>query len=209
MDSYDFYKMFDARPDAATQAATLSEFAAITGNKRAEYYAGGWSEKCLQSWKHGKPTYTPLEFPEAEKFSDLFAAVSFRSTKAQRGPGQFFLSDNGSYCAYIGGRRGWSERTPGTRSHYGAEFYGTYVTPHSEVLKAMAERYGRGYTISFEAIRRTDGILITCHPSEIISSYWLALLPLSEDICTYYTAAEQKLIADNKADALSVWGEPC
>lgn len=205
METFDWYKMFDANLDAAAQATSLTEFATITGNKRAEYYAGGWAEKCLASWKAGKQTYYPLEFPQFEKFSDLFSDVDFHSTKARRAPGEYFLSGNASYCSHVGGRRGFSES--GNKCHYGAEFFGTYVIPAPEVLQAVLIRYGKGYTISFEAIPRDDGILITCHPSEIISSYWLALLPVSENIYDYYPETARRIIDENKADTLKVWGE--
>lgn len=197
------YRLFKKHQAAADASATFTEFYKSAGLNHLEPYAGGWVEKVFRGFKAGKETYKPLEFPTANKFSDLFTSATLIPIDMKQKPaGVVFLGGNAGYAKHLGGRRGWSERTPDTRCHYGAKFYGTYVTPCDAVVAVFGK-----YEYSFEAIRRTDGILITAQPRDYIGSTWLALLDLSEDITTVLDETTQNLIKQEQQAEIDAWGE--
>lgn len=209
-DMFDAAALFRRHETAFTTSTTLAGFVQSAGLTHLEGYMGGWLEKAYETAKVGKCTvYRPLQFPRAEQFSDLFTNAYFLATEAKGKPaGVCFISGyrgDAAPCGHMGGRRGY---TPGTntRCHYGAKFYGTYVTPRPEV-KALVEAHIGAYGgYSYEAIRRDDGILVTARCSQIIGSVWLALLDKDADIQALFDADTRAFIAAEKQADIDAWG---
>lgn len=210
-DSFDFYDWFDKYPEQFKQAQSYEEFCELVGTplaSRLKEYR--WVPQVFECAKVRKRTYRPLRFPRAERFVDLFEAAVFVATPEHGKPSQVpagykFLGGTASLCGHVGGKRGWSERTPDTRAHFGAKFYGMYVRPRSEVhnlAMTLAE-----HPHSYEAIRRTDGILILAHDGHSIGQDWLALLPLTENIEDMLDQKTREMIAGERQAAKDAWGE--
>jgi hypothetical protein len=206
--AFDFYTAFDEHSDAFKQAASFAEFCKLAGLDYLSRYV--WASDVFETAKAGKRTYHALKFPNANKFSDLFEAAVFvptpqRGERSHTPDGYMFLSGNASHCGHVGGNRSWSERTEGTRAHYGAKFYGTYVKPRTEVhnVSLTLTEHSAGY----EAIRRDDGILIIGNDGLCIGSVWLALLPLTEHIESMFDAETLALIEREKQAEVEAWGE--
>lgn len=176
-------------------------------------YGQGYEEVCAEDTRKearaGKRTYRALLFPHANKFSDLFIAAYFIPTDAKVKPaGARFVSGSrgGAPCGCMGGKRGRSERTPNTRSHYGGKFYGTYAVPCAELAPLLRTPRGENYSYSFEAIRREDGILILARRSDCIGDTWLALLDLSENIEDMFDDETRAFLAAERQAAVDAWG---
>lgn len=201
----DAYALFEKHPDAFTASSNFTEFYKAANLNHLDAYAGGWVEDAFQTLKVGKRTHRALLFPQATKFSDLFDKAYFLPTDAKDKPqGVYFVSGSrgGAIAMHVGGKRGWSERTPDTRSHYGAKFYGTYAAPCAKLRTMM----GKG-GFSFEAIRREDGILICVRQHDYVGSDWVALLDLSENIETLFDDETRALLAAERQAAIDAWGE--
>lgn len=203
-DAFEAYTLFKKHPEATATAQNFTEFCKLANLAHLEKYAGGWIDRAFNTFKAGKETLSPLYFPAASKFSELFEAAYLIETNSKNKPvGVIFLGGNDGFSRHLGGRRGWSERTPDTRSHYGAKFYGTYVKPTRAMLDVCGPYHGQ---YSFEAIRRTDGILITVHTHAYIGSTWLALLDLSEDIRAYFDDETRAMLAAERQAEFDAWG---
>lgn len=211
-DTMDFYDVFDKYPVEFSKATTFPEFCELVGTPIMLHVATyRWVPDVFATAKAGKRTYRALRFPNANKFSDLFEQVKFLPAPQNGKPSQIpcgFKWISGTeldYCTHVGGRRGWSQTCPDTRSHYGATFYGTYVKPKAEV-HAMRMTLSE-HPNSYEAIKRTDGILILAHDGHSIGSDYVALLPLSENIEDMYDEETKAFrAAERKAEA-EAWPE--
>lgn len=215
-DAFDCYALFKKHPAAFESAATFTEFYTAAGLDYLERYAGGWVESAFETAKAGKATRRPLIFPRAAKFADLFTAAFFLQTDSKSIPrGACFMSGRptsrkeGDFapapCGHMGGTRGYSERTPGTRSHYGTKFYGSYVVPSDEVRGACESYFGKNQSFSFEAIAREDGVLIIArwpYPGEM----WLALLDQGETVEALFDDETRAFITKEKQAAVDAWG---
>lgn len=200
-DAFDAYAFFKKHQEAFDKSETFTEFINQAGLQHMDNWIGGWIEDAYATMKAGKTTtYRPLAFPKANKYADLFTAAIFIPTDERNKPqGYRFMSGFSKHC---GGTRGWSKRTPSTRSHYGAKFYGTYVKPLPEVDRVHGF-HREGY--SFEAINREDGILIIARHHNGIFQQWIALLDKSENIETMFDADTQEFIAKERQAELDAW----
>ncbi len=207
-DKYDdFYTLFEEHKDEFAASADYETFCQKVGREWLKNYK--WAVRVFATAKAGKRTYHPLRFPTFDKFTDLFSAAKFLpmpNAKQNVIPKGFaFLSGNASLAMHVGGKRSWSERTPDTRAHYGAQFYGTYVQPTTEVYNVPMTLVE--HAKSYEAIQREDGILILAHDGLCIGSDWLALLPLSENIETLFDTETRELIARERKAEVIAWGK--
>lgn len=206
METYDVYKFLAKYPEELKQAENMNEFLnLIPDSDKYQYmkkYANGWINQAYKTARAGKTSlYNALSFNAyASKFSDLFESITFCDTKQKPKTDFYYLGGNASLCGHYGGMRGWSKTSKDIRSHYGANFFGTYAKPTKELLKFL----GTGGW-SFEAIRRSDGILITVHDSSYIGSTWLALLDDSEQIETYFDITTLEFLETEKQAAAKAW----
>lgn len=203
-ETLDCYRLFEKHMEAFNTSETFTEFIEKANLMHLEKYAGGWVENAFETMKAGKKTNRGLLFPKANKFSDLFQEAFFIPTDSKDKPqGSIFVSGNAGFSRHAGGKRGYSERTPGTRSHYGAKFYGTYVIPKPEIHKHISGKYN----YSFEAIKREDGILIIANLHDYIGGDWIALLDVSEDIRSLFDTDTQEMLSKERQAEIEVWGE--
>jgi hypothetical protein len=156
--------------------------------------------------------------PKARQWSDIITDARFLPTPTnERGsknvipPGFIFcsgLSDKSVPTGNIGGTRGYRDMGDGSkvRTHYGARFYGTYVAVKARISNQFDTV--SGHVSSLEAIRRTDGILVTARDSHAIGSNWVALLDLdSPPITDLMPEEDRRLIAENREAELAAWGD--
>jgi len=201
---WDLYKLVDQHPEAFKASANLAEFIEATGMHWLDGYVGYWADDAFATAKAGKRTHRPLIFPNANKYTDLFKRALFLPTDDKNKPPEArFLGGNDGFARHCGGKRGWSTTTPDIPSHYGAKFYGTYVIPLPEVARVVKPR--GGYTYSFEAIKREDGILITINRSDYIGCDWAALLDVTEDIRTMFDDETKAFLDRERQAELDAW----
>jgi len=194
----DAYALFRKHNDAFKVSDNFTTFIQLAGLNHLDNYIGGWIEAAFNTFKAGKETYRPLLMPNASKFSDLFTAAYFLPTDQKDKPeGVKFLGGNAGLCGHMGGTRGWSERSPDTRSHYGCKFYGTYVLPIEKINHKNT---------SFEAIRRTDGILIIIRSTHYVGEDWVALLDPDANIEEMFDEETRAFLAKERQAALDAWG---
>ena len=197
-DTPDCYMLFKKHKELFDQANTFTEFCNFLGLTYLQRYIGGWVESAFDTFKAGKETRRPLVIPNASKFSDLFTAAYFIITDQKNKPeGVKFLGGNSGLCGHMGGTRGWSKTCEGTRSHYGGKFYGTYVVPIEKINYKNS---------SFEAIKRTDGILITCKSHDYCGEDWVALLDVNEKIEDMFDDETKAFLAAERQAAENAWG---
>jgi hypothetical protein len=201
--AFDFYAEFDEHAKEFEAATTFQEFCSLVGGKLWERLAKyTWVPSVFATAKAGKRTSRALAFPAASKFSDLFERAVFIPSSNTNGyphgqpKGFVYLGGAASFCAHLGGKRGYSETQPDVRHHFGCEFYGTYVAPISPL----------SYVTSFKAIPREDGILIIARQGSIERD-WIALLDRDEDITQMFDAETKALLASEKAAAKAAWGD--
>jgi hypothetical protein len=195
-DYSDFYNLFDEHKAAFDASTTFEGFCDAIGATHLKTYT--WAPPVYATAKAGKRTYRPLTFPTVDKFSDLFESAVFVETKTNP-QGYKYLAGDASLSKHVGGTRGWSKTQPDIRSHYGAKFFGTYVKPRAAIERARVN--------SFEAIRRTDGILILTYDRDHIECNWLALLPLSENVESLFDDATREFLANERQADKDAWGE--
>jgi hypothetical protein len=203
-DYEDFYELFEQHPTQFAESTTYEEFCKLVGKDYLAKYI--WAGRVFATAKAGKRTYRPLVFPQVNTFAELFEKAELlptETTDSRHGKAKF-LSGSASVCMHVGGKRSWSERTLGTRAHYGAKFYGTYVTPTPMVadVKMTLAPCPQG----FEAIAREDGILVIATDGLCIGSDWLALLPLTENIETLFDTETKELLARERQAEIDAWG---
>lgn len=207
-DTFECYTLFKKHPEAFETSTNFGEFIAAASLEYLRDYAGGWVELAFSTMKAGKETYRPLYFPKAEKFNDLFTAGFFIPTDAKMKPaGSHYIGGDAGLARHCEGIRGWSKNMPDVRSHYGTKFYGSYVIPTDDVKAACLGYFGKGETVSFEAINRDDGVLITArwsYPGEI----WLALLEKGANIETLFDETTRAFIAAEHQADIDAWENP-
>lgn len=204
-DYRDAYKLFEAHPEAFSLAQTFPQFCILA---EVEYYAHyAWIPRAFASAKEGKFTYHPVRFPKVNRFAELFEEVKLLPMPERNSnliPNGFLsLTGNGGIAMHVGGKRGWSKTSKGTRSIYGAKFCMTYVKPKAEIANVAMTLVDRAR--SYEAIKRDDGILILAHDGLSIGREWIALLPLSENIEDLLSSEDRELIEREKADDIRAW----
>jgi hypothetical protein len=200
----DFYQDFDKHPAEFAATATFADYCAAVGDTlHAELLAKyRWAPAVFATAKAGKRTMRALTHPTAAKFSDLFTAAVLAETtgkgRAAVPAGSVYLSGEAGLHGFFGGQRGWKADV---RQHMGTKFFGTFVTPRADMFTIHSERIS-----SFEAIPRTDGILIIARDTIGIEGVWVALLDPSEDIEAYFSADTKAFLRVERAAAAAAWG---
>lgn len=194
----DCYNLFRKYKSEFNTSKDFADFCQITKLSYLLDYVGGWVEQAYWTMKAGKETHRGLKLPNANRFSDLFTEVYLLPTDMNNKPeGVHFLGGDAGFTKHLGGTRGWSKTCEGARSQYGAKFYGTYVVPIESITYKNT---------SFEAITRTDGILITIQSHNYTGCDWIALLDLTEDIKTLYDDDTKAMLAKERQAEIDAWG---
>lgn len=203
--TYDCYILFEQYINEFESAKDFSEFCVMVNKTHLERYY--WVELSFYTMKAGKKTNKPLIVPNASKFSDLFTNAILIETNNKHKPiDTHYVSGDAGLSKFCGGIRGYSKTTPDIRSHYGAKFYGTYVTPNDKT-KELIKTYCCDKNYSFEAIRRKDGILITVKPNSYPGCSWLALLDSSDNVDTLFDEETRQFLERERKAEIEAWGE--
>jgi hypothetical protein len=195
----DCYRLFHQHQVVFDASTNFIEFCDLAKLFYLLDYKNGWVEQAYWTLKAGKETYRGLRLPNANKFSDLFTQIYLIETNQRDKPeGAKFIGGSAGFAKHLGGTRGWSKTCPDTRSQYGSKFYGSYVVPIENI---------NFKDTSFEAITRTDGILITIRSHDYTGCDWIALLALSENIRTYYDDKTKAFLAIEREAEIAAWGD--
>lgn len=212
----------EERIEAIQASSDWQSFCASQGPLGEHYAKYGWMPRHYDFIKaRGFMMVRPILLPEARAFTDLFESaviVKQEYNKSSRG-GSYFSAPAGyvyireaTIAGHYGGTRSldptrtYGDGTP-IRQHHGASWHVCYVKPRFEVPGFPSGRNFGMESGSFEAIKRTDGVLVTCNSRNSIGSEWVALLDGGDSLESLLSVADQEFLARERAVEKEAFGQ--